>query len=129
MKMEEILIELIRNKTEEYLFKRFNGETSEALSEYTARGLIDEGCFLPPCKIGQKVYEAWEDGSGDVEIFTHTVTEVCSTGFFVSAYNPPSDDMGDFFSYEEIGKTFFFSFEDAKNSVGGGENGKRHNHD
>lgn len=114
MKMEERLIELIRNKTEEYLFDRFNGETRESLAEYTARGLIEEGCFLPPCKIGQKVYEALEDGSGDVEIFTHTVTEVCSTGFFVSAYNPPRDDMGDFFRYEENGKTFFFSVEDAK---------------
>lgn len=59
-----------------------------------------------PLQVGDKVYTKYIDGDSLVQE-TLTVTEVCSKGFFVSAYNPPMDDMGDFIPYSELGKTYF----------------------
>ncbi|MBO5462208.1 MAG: hypothetical protein J6A49_02735 [Clostridia bacterium] len=78
--------------------------------------LIENGVLCPPCKVGDTVYFVCEDDEGDF-ISKNKVTDVCTQGFFVSCYDPPQDDMGGFEYYKEIGKTVFFTKEQAEQKL------------
>jgi hypothetical protein len=70
-------------------------------------------------KIGDKIYEVIEDSElkGGVGIFQLTVTEVGQNHIWVSAYNPPRDDFDVNYPISEIGKSIFFTREEAKESL------------
>lgn len=65
--------------------------------------------FETPVQIGDHVY-APADELGVEEM---TVTEVASKGLFVSEYDPPEDDFGLYFPYDEEGDTWFLTKEEA----------------
>lgn len=62
--------------------------------------------FTVPLQVGDKVYTRLIL-DGELLQEELAVTEVCSKGFFVSSYNPPENDLGDFIPYTELGRTYF----------------------
>lgn len=48
-----------------------------------------------------------------------TVTDVGERFFYVSQFSPPSDDVGLYIPYDELGVTVFFSREDAEKALEG----------
>ncbi len=73
--------------------------------------------MLLPCNIGDEVWILVEC-DGEYVLEQNKVTEVCSKGFFVSAYyHPPQDDMGNLLFYEEIGNTVFWDKAQAEKKI------------
>jgi hypothetical protein len=68
--------------------------------------LLANGVILPPVKVGQTVYFLLECDD-EWCLSEDTVTEVCSSGFYVSAFSPPQSDHGHFTEYGELGGTVF----------------------
>ena len=70
-------------------------------------------------KIRDKIYEVIEDSElkGGVGIFELTVTEVGQNNIWVSAYNPPRDDFDVYYPISEIGKSIFFTREEAEKAL------------
>lgn len=62
--------------------------------------------IVPPAKVGQTVYFLLECDD-EWCLSEDTVTEVCSRGFYVSAFSPPQSDHGHFTEYGELGGTVF----------------------
>lgn len=69
--------------------------------------------FTSPCNVGDKIYEVLESDSEYI-IEEHTVNEVATRRLFVSAYVNARDDIGNEIPYSEIGKTVFFTREEAE---------------
>ena len=92
------------------------GGCAKYWADVIADKLLAEGVIVPPCKVGDAVYfvDKYEDGTFMEE---SRVTEVCSKGLFTSASFTPKDDMGNFESYEEIGKTVFLTREEAEKAL------------
>lgn len=69
--------------------------------------------------VGQKVYTLLDDQIWDDDdlIAEELVSEVGSRGFWISSYNPPQDDMGIFFGWDEIGKEVFLSRDEAEKAL------------
>lgn len=86
-------------------------QTFEELADH----LIANGVILPLCDAGETVFFVLD--CQDVPICECTVTEVGSRGFRTSAFEPAENDMNLFTPWEEIGKTVFFSYDDAENAV------------
>ena len=70
-------------------------------------------------RIGDKVWIVSEDTEkpNGYIIEENKVNEVCSKGFFISLFCPPSDDLGEYVLYEQIGKTVFFDKQGAEKCV------------
>ena len=66
---------------------------------------MEQNVFYSPVKIGQKIYVP-TDLDGEPYVGVLTVTEVGSKGCFVSAYDPPEEDLGDYFPYRDLGRTW-----------------------
>ena len=84
----------------------------------------NEGRLLVlPCMVGDIVYCIIEKLDHEEESFIseETITEVGSKGFWLSAFNPAKDDMSNFEKWEVIGKTVFFTKEDAEKALKGVE--------
>ena len=65
--------------------------------------------FSAPVRIGDTIYELSEDGPEGL-----TVTEVGSKGCFVSEFDPPEQDFGMYFPYEDEGEEWFLDGEEAQ---------------
>lgn len=72
--------------------------------------------FTAPCAVGDKVYEVIQDG-GEHYICELTVTEVCSTRLFTSAYTESRGDLGTEIPYTELHKTVFLTRQAAERAV------------
>ena len=107
--MRDMLIELIHSID----VMKF---PTENFTEHLADYLIANNIILPPCKVGDKVYWILPDLDG-WHVSKDTVTEVGSKGFWVSMYTE-TDDMDDFTSWDEFGKTVFLTREDAEKALG-----------
>lgn len=69
---------------------------------------MENHVFYAPVRIGQKIYVPLEcDGEEEKIVDELTITEVGSKGCFVSDYNPPEDDLGTYFPYRDLGRTWF----------------------
>lgn len=68
---------------------------------------MEKHVFYSPVKIGQKIYVWYENDYGEEEVFEDVVTEVASKGCFVSAFDPPEDDLGIYYPYCDLGRTWF----------------------
>lgn len=68
---------------------------------------MEKHVFYSPVKIGQKIYVPFEDEDGADGFEEETVTEVGSKGCFVSVFDPPEEDLGDYFPYCDLGRTWF----------------------
>lgn len=66
---------------------------------------MEQNVFYSPVKIGQKIYVRLEI-DGEIVVDELTVTEVASKGCFVSSYDPPEEDLGDYFPYRDLGRTW-----------------------
>ena len=67
---------------------------------------MEQNIFYSPVKIGQKIYVPIDlDGEPYVDVLT--VTEVGSKGCFVSCFCPTEEDLGDYFPYRDLGRTWF----------------------
>ena len=106
--MRDRLIELIQD------IKLCN-PTNWDKPEFMALALLANGAILPPCKVGDKVYWILPDLDG-WHVSKDTVTEVGLKGFWVSMYTE-TDDMDDFTSWDEFGKTVFLTREDAEKAL------------
>lgn len=87
----------------------------DEIVERLADHLIANGAILPPCNVGDTVYWILPDLDG-WHVSKDTVTEVGSKGFWVSMYTE-TDDMDDFTSWDEFGKTVFLTREDAEKAL------------
>lgn len=65
--------------------------------------------FSAPVRIGDTIYALSEDGPEGL-----TVTEVGSKGCFVSEFDPPEQDLGWYFPYEDEGTEWFLNKEEAQ---------------
>ena len=119
MTQEEKLTALLREVTVgggKYTLKDFLLPES---IERVSKQLIESGVIAPPLSVGDTVYiilddDMVEDGK---YIYPHRVTEVGSRGFWLSAYDPPKDDMSDFFSWSEFGMSVFKAYEETKRNL------------
>ena len=70
---------------------------------------MERNVFYAPVRIGQKIYVPYEDDDGGEEEIVEelTITEVGSKGCFVSDYDPPEDDLGTYYPYCDLGRTWF----------------------
>lgn len=68
---------------------------------------MEKHVFYSPVKIGQKIYVPYEDDEGADGFIGVTVTEVGSKGCFTSDHNPPEDDLGTYYPYRDLGRTWF----------------------
>ena len=78
--------------------------------------------------IGKKLYFTLDENFSDIleeRVCECTVTAVGRKGFWVSSYVPPQDDAGEFSAFDEIGKTVFFTHEDALRQLKGEEKNER----
>lgn len=84
--------------------------------EEIAERLIDEGVIVPPCKVGIAVWLVLEDKSaeGGWFISEEHVTDVGTRGIWLSAFDPPKDDHGNFIPWEQIGVDTFTTREEAE---------------
>lgn len=112
--MRDRLIELISDM-ENKLLRSYPYTTDEYRIASIADHLIANGAIIPPCKVGDKVYWILPDLDG-WHVSKDTVTEVGSKGFWVSMYTE-TDDMDDFTSWDEFGKTVFLTREDAEKAL------------
>ena len=87
--------------------------------EKLADELLSKGVIAPPISVGGEVHIIIEDKLCEGGIYSdpHTVTEVGSRGFWLSAYDPPRDDMSDFIDWSELGKTVFLSRQEAERAM------------
>jgi hypothetical protein len=67
---------------------------------------MEQNVFYSPVRIGQKIYVPI-DMDGESYVDELTITEVGSKGCFVSCYTPPEEDLGDYFPYRDLGRTWF----------------------
>jgi hypothetical protein len=67
---------------------------------------VEKHVFYAPVRIGQKIYVPWDGEEGEI-VDELTITEVGSRGCFVSDYTPPEDDLGTYFPYRDLGRTWF----------------------
>ena len=77
--------------------------------------LLANGVIVPPCKVGDKLYEVIDDE--ELFITELTVTEVGTKVVFYSGYVPPKDDIHYHIPIDEIGKTYFFTREEAEKAL------------
>lgn len=66
-----------------------------------------------PVTIGSKIYSIF-DADGETHIEELTVTEVGIKRLFCSGFVPPKDDLSLEIPLDEIGKTYFFTREEAE---------------
>lgn len=91
------------------------GATKEQVKQAYNSGSENKGTMIiAPVRIGDYVYFLLEDDFPVHKWFysEEKVTEVCSRGFFTSAFYPAKDDFGNYTRYDEIGTEVFLS-EDA----------------
>ena len=112
--MRDRLVELISDMENE-LLRSYPYTTDEYRIACLADHLIENGVILPPCKVGDKVYWILPDLDG-WHVSKDTVTEVGLKGFWVSMYTE-TDDMDDFTSWDEFGKTVFLTRDDAEKAL------------
>lgn len=93
--------------------------------EYIADYLLANGVIVPPCKVGDTVYEFF-----DVRGF-YSITELIVENIVVGV-NPPKcvlytkskqSNSKDRFFNDSFGKTLFFTKEEAEQALKGGEQG------
>ena len=111
--MRDRLIELVKDSLIKHIDK------SCLLAENIADDLLENGVIVPPCKVGDKVYDISEffDGTNCPEIYEYDVQDiqvVQENGkqvFYVADLKYPTDDWG---------KTLFFDKEEAQTKLKGG---------
>ena len=83
-------------------------------------------CVVLPCKVGEKIYYLNGKYIIEVDVVGYKVDETGAWLFIGETYNPETNrayhcDL----ETERIGKTVFFTREDAKKTMGGMENGNK----
>lgn len=80
--------------------------------------------FAPPCKPGDPIWFIIDDSEVcDEEYYVETITEVGTRGLWVSYVLDKPDNMDSFIPWDEIGKTAFLTYEDAKAALKGAIDG------
>ena len=99
------------------LMKRTLRECAYACAALIADAVIADGWVKPVCRVGDTVFIIYEDGWDDEwGIEETTVTDVATKYIFTSSSLEISDIHNEI-SIEEIGKTVFFSREEAKKAL------------
>lgn len=113
-----------RGLLEEKMTKYRNSIPRKAVIE-----LVDKICkaynnqeksFNPPIKVGDELYSICYDSvAGEWIIWDEPekVNEVGTKYFFLSSEYPSAKYPDEFHSYREIGKEYFFTYEEAKKAV------------
>lgn len=83
-------------------------------------------CVVLPCRVGEKIYYLNGKYIIEVDVVGYKVDETGAWLFIGETYNPETNrayhcDL----ETERIGKTVFFTREDAKKTMGGMENGNK----
>ena len=86
----------------------------------------DGRCVVLPCRVGEKIYYLNGKYIIEVDVVGYKVDETGAWLFIGETYNPETNrayhcDL----ETERIGKTVFFTREDAKKTMGGMENGNK----
>ena len=80
----------------------------------------DGRLFITPVKAGDMLYPIWFDeviGAWGVDDKPERVNEVGSKGFFLAATLGDPEAPDEFHPYDEIGKEFFLTYEEAMEAV------------
>ena len=116
--MRDRLIELLNKKYDHFCDQcgvNKDSHYTDSLADY----LIENGVIVPPCKVGDKVYDISEffDGTNCPEIYEYDVQciyieeEKGKQIFYIADLKYPSDEWG---------KTLHFSREEAEKVLKGG---------
>lgn len=114
--MRDRLIELISDMENE-LLRAYQYTTDEYRIASIADHLIENGAILPPCKVGDTLYDISEfvNGCSSPEIYEYTCEYITifkdkdgETVFEIDAIN---------FHFNDFGKTVFLTREDAEKSL------------
>lgn len=117
MTERERLIKLLdeRIAIQECSFSPDKPLTTDSLAGY----LLAHGVIIPPCKVGSAVWLVLEDkfAEGGWFISEEHVTDVGARGIWLSAFDPPKDDHGNFIPWEQIGMDAFTTREEAETEL------------
>lgn len=80
----------------------------KSITEFLADYLLANGVTVLPCKVGDTVYSIWEDDDGVLQISEDEVIDVSEKMIWVN---------GGGFSVDSIGKSDFFSREEAEKEI------------
>lgn len=114
--MRDRLIELISDMENE-LLRAYQYTTDEYIIASIADHLIENGAILPPCKVGDTLYDISEfvNGCSYPEIYEYTCEYITifkdkdgETVFEIDAIN---------FHFNDFGKTVFLTREDAEKAL------------
>ena len=94
-------------------------ESVMCVDELKIDHLLANGVIVPPCKVGDVVYFLLEDDFPVHRWFLseEKITEICSKGFFTSAFYPAKEDFGNYTGYELLGKEAFLTKEEAEQAL------------
>ena len=97
----------------------YNQSDNNCIIELITDYLLANGVIVPPCKVGDVVYFLLEDDFPVHRWFLseEKITEICSKGFFTSAFYPAKEDFGNYTSYELLGKEAFLTQEEAEQAL------------
>ncbi len=83
-------------------------------TQHLAEHLIECGAVMPPCKVGDKMYEVIDAGREGFIVSDNTVTEIGTKTIFFSGTVPPGDDLGFEVPMDDFGKTLFRTLAEAE---------------
>lgn len=111
-------VEKLANMIRVGCFGSFSYETANTI----ARGLVEQGVFVPLLKVGDKVYTVLtvlDDESIEERYFISedTVAEVGVNGVWLDACSPPEGMNGDYIPYEKLFEMWHLSYEQAEKAL------------
>jgi hypothetical protein len=110
--MRDRLLKLCKKSHSEWLEKTYDHETDKNLGEYVADYLLENGVIVPPCKVGDKVYEIeYEIGSYEMWEAHPLETEVKAICLLTE---------NDYHPLDRIGKDVFLTKNEAEQALKGG---------
>lgn len=109
--MKERLTKLIKEAQERYIY-----------AEEQAQYLMDNGAFVPPCKVGDTVYKISRNKVKKCEVVFIGISadEKCSHFNFVENYSDGTFYKSYSMVFDVIGKTVFLTREEAERALKGG---------
>jgi len=116
MNQRERLTELLASPT--IIFEGGSNVGKKRLSYFLAENIADKlianGVTLPPCKIGDKIYDVMGEPGEKIDIVSYTVSEVGLNGVFVMGGFKNRKPHRQYFPFADEGVWWYLRLEDAE---------------
>lgn len=116
--MRDRLIELVKNAHDEQKYLT-SDKSINAIADY----LLDNGVIVPPCKVGDKVYQVTRNFISEFRVRFIEIS-TCGNLFLHTDLISGIIHTGEIFPESEIGKTVFLAEEEAEKALRKEDEGK-----